>query len=131
MLKKFNESTIEMPVTDFAFSILDKVSQGSFTKWSIVYDISNKKIHFKTESHATIKTFEFAAFDFACGQPAKMFNINQDLTGEVSRNFTLPDKKIKRQIMDQVVAESSSRIQITKKEKEELLVFEEGISCSN
>ncbi len=130
MLKKFNESIIEMPVTDFAFSILDNVSQGSFTKWSIVYDISNKKVHFKTESHASIKTVEFAAFDFACGQPAKMFNMNQDIKGEVSRNFTLPDKKIKRQIMDQVVAESSSRIQITKKEKEELLVFEEGISCS-
>jgi choloylglycine hydrolase len=130
MVKKFNESDMDMPVTDFAFSILDKVSQGSYTKWSIVYDISNKKIQFKTADNTTIKTVEFAAFDFACNQPAKMFNMNQDLKGDVSRSFTLPDKKLKRQIMDQVVAEGSSLIDITKKEKEELLAFEEGISCS-
>ena len=130
MVKKFNESTIDVPIADFAFSILDKVSQGSYTKWSIVYDISNKKIHFKTEDNTSIKTIDFAAFNFVCGQPAKMFNMNQDMKGEVSRNFTLPDKRIKRQVMDQAVTESSSRVGITTKEKEELLVFEDGISCS-
>lgn len=130
MVKKFNESTIDVPIADFAFSILDKVSQGSYTKWSIVYDISNKKIHFKTADNTSIKTIDFAAFNFVCGQPAKMFNMNQDMKGEVSRNFTLPDKRIKRQVMDQAVTESSSRVGITTKEKEELLVFEDGISCS-
>ena len=129
MVKKFNESNIDMPITDFAFSILDKVSQGSFTKWSIVYDISNKKIYFKTEANKEIKTVQFSAFDFTCLQPAKMLNMNQDINGDVSNRFILPDKKLKRQIMHQVVAESSSRIDITKKEEEELLVFEEGIGC--
>ena len=55
--------------------------------------------------------------------------MNQDLKGDVSRNFTLSDKKVKRQIMDRAVAESSSMVAITTMEKEELLVFEEGISC--
>ena len=129
MVKKFNETNIDMPITDFAFSILDKVAQGSFTKWSIVYDISNKKIYFKTEANKEIKTVQFSAFDLSCLQPAKMFNMNQDGKGEVSQYFTLPDKKLKRQIMRQVVTESSSRVDITKKEEEELLVFEEGIGC--
>lgn len=129
MVKKFNETNIDMPITDFAFSILDKVAQGSFTRWSIVYDISNKKIHFKTEANKEIKSVDFAVFDFTCNLPSKMLNMNQDLKGDVSRNFTLPDKKLKRQIMDQVVLESSSRISITNKEEEELLAFEEGIDC--
>lgn len=120
-----------MPITEYAFSILNKVSQGSFTKWSIVYDISNKAIHFKTADYKEIKTVYFSSFDLACTQPAKMFNMNQVGKGDISKHFTLPDKKLKQQIMKQVVAESSSRISITKKEEEELLHFEEGVSCKH
>ena len=130
MVKKFNETNMDMPVTDFAFSILDKVAQGSFTRWSIVYDISNKKIHFKTDANKEVKTIQFTVFDFACNLPYKMLIMNQDLKGDVSRNFILPEKKLKRKIMGQVVAESSSRVIITKKEEEELLAFEEGIDCA-
>lgn len=129
MVKTFNETDSMMPVADFAFSILDKVSQGNFTKWSIVYDISNKKIQFKTEANKSIKTVAFAAFDLACARPYKMFNMNQDGTGDVSSRFIVADKKVKAQIMAQVVAESSSRIAISKKEEEELLSYEDGVTC--
>jgi choloylglycine hydrolase len=129
MVKKFNETDSIMPVSDFAFSILDKVSQGSFTKWSIVYDISNKKIQFKTEANKTIKTVSFSAFDLACNKPYKMFNMNQDGAGDVSSRFIVADKKIKAQIMAQVAAESSSRIAMSKKEEEELLSYEESVTC--
>jgi penicillin V acylase-like amidase (Ntn superfamily) len=129
MVKKFNETNIDMPVTDFAFSILDKVSQGSFTKWSIVYDITNKKIQFQTEANKTIKTVSFAAFNLDCNKPYKMFNMNQDGTGDVSSRFIIADKKLKKDIMDQVATESSSRIAMSKKEEEELLNYEESVSC--
>jgi len=131
MVKRFNESDINMPVTDFAFSILDKVSQGNFTKWSIVYDISNKKIHFRTDTNKEIKTIQFSVFDFACRKPSKMFNMNQEGGGDVSKRFILPDKKIKKEIMIQVVAESSSRVNISKKQQEDMLNFEDGVSCKN
>jgi choloylglycine hydrolase len=129
MVNKFNETNMNVPVTDFAFSILDKVSQGSYTKWSIVYDISNKKIHFKTEANRTVKTISFASFDFACSKPYKMFNMNQDGNGDVSSRFTEANKKIKAQVISQAVSESSSRVAISKKEEEQLLSYEEGVSC--
>ncbi len=129
MVKKFNETNIDMPVTDFSFSILDKVAQGSYTKWSIVYDISNKKIYFKTTANKDIKNFPFSAFDFACNKPAKMFNMNQDAAGDISGRFILPDKRLKQQVLNQAVTESSDRVSISKKEEEELLGFENGISC--
>jgi penicillin V acylase-like amidase (Ntn superfamily) len=129
MVKKFNESGTSMPITDFAFSILDKVAQGSFTKWSIVYDITNRKIHFKTEANKEIKEIQFSLFDLACNQPAKMFNMNQSMNGDVSRRFILPDKKLKKEIMNRVVTESSSRVSITKEEEERLLTYEDGVSC--
>jgi choloylglycine hydrolase len=129
MVKKFNETNMDVPLTDFAFSILDKVAQGSYTKWSIVYDISNKKIHFKTDANRDIKTIRFADFDLACNKPARMFNMNQDGKGDISKQFILPDKKIKQQILHRAVTESSSHVTISKKEEEELLGFEAGVSC--
>jgi len=129
MLQQFNTSDVNIPVIDFAFSILDKVAQGSFTRWSIVYDISNSVIHFKTEDNKHVKTIRFAAFDLACSQPAKMFHMNQEGRGDVSARFILSDKKLKKQVMSQVVTESSSRVPISKKEEEELLNFENGVTC--
>jgi penicillin V acylase-like amidase (Ntn superfamily) len=129
MVKKFNETKMDVPVTDFAFSILDKVAQVNYTKWSIVYDISNKKIHFKTDSNRDIKTIEFSVFDFACNKPATMFNMNQDGKGDISKKFILSDKKIKQQVLHQAVTESRSHVTISKKEEAELLDFETGVSC--
>jgi choloylglycine hydrolase len=130
MVKKYTENKLDIPVTDYAFSILDKVAQGNFTKWSIVYDISNKKIYFKTASNKEIKQVQFSAFDLACNKPAKMFNMNQEGSGDISSRFILPDKKIKEQVLHQAVTESSDRVNITKKEEESLLGFEDGIKCN-
>ncbi len=129
MVKKINESNINVPLTDYAFSILDQVAQGTFTKWSIVYDITNRTIHFKTETNRDIKTVRFGAFDFACTQQSKMFNMNQDAAGDISKRFINPDKKLKQQILELVITESRSRINITKQEEEQLLHFEDGVSC--
>jgi penicillin V acylase-like amidase (Ntn superfamily) len=129
MVKKYTSSNIAIPVTEYAFSILDKVAQGSYTKWSIVYDISNKKIWFKTADNKGIKTFDFTAFDLSCKQPSKMFNMNQAGNGDISKQFTLSDKKIKQQVLHQAVTESSQYVTITKKEEEELLTFEDGVAC--
>jgi len=129
MVKKYTTTKINMPVTDYAFSILDKVAQGDFTKWSIVYDISNETIYFKTANHTNIKSFSFAQFDFSCKQPSKMFNMNQAGKGDISKQFILSNKKIKQEVLHQAVAESSQYVTISKKEEEELLGFEEGVTC--
>jgi len=129
MVKNIQDNNIDMPVTDYAFSILDKVAQGSYTKWSIVYDISNKKIYFKTDANNKIKNFHFAAFKFNCNTGAKMYNMNQDAAGDIGKHFISPDKKIKEEVMKQVIAEGSSRVPISKQEEETLLNFEYGTTC--
>ncbi|HAO47132.1 MAG TPA: hypothetical protein DCQ97_09415 [Chitinophagaceae bacterium] len=129
MVKRYQENKVSLPLTDYAFSILDEVSQGSFTKWSIVYDISNKKILFKTEANRSVKSVDFSAFDFTCSLPSKMFNMNQGGKGNISTLFILPDKRIRQQVMQQAVTESAGRVHITTKEQEDLLNFEYGVKC--
>lgn len=129
MVKKFRETDIKVPITDYAFTILDKVSQGNFTKWSIVYDITSKEIHFRTDANRDIKKIRFAAFEFACSKSPKMFNMNQDLKGDISNLFTKTDTRLKEKLIDQAIVESSSRVEITPAEKKQLLTYENTVTC--
>ncbi len=131
MVNKINRLETTASLTDYAFSILDKVAQGNFTKWSIVYDITNRTIHFRTNSNRDIKYVRFTAFDFSCSQSSRMYNMNQDEKADISKHFTLPDKKLKQQIIEMVVDESKSRVNITKDEQYQLLHFEDAVKCNN
>ena len=47
MVQQYRGSDVKKPILDYSFDILQNVSQGTFTKWSIVYDVTNKKIYYK------------------------------------------------------------------------------------
>ena len=119
----------KLPLQDYAFSILDKVSQGDFTKWSIVYDISDKKVYFKTADFQSVKSFALNAFNFNCNATAKMFNINQVGEGDIATRFTLPDKALKLSVLEKAIRESKEYVSISDTEKKMLLDFSETIKC--
>lgn len=129
MIEEIDAKSTSMSLTAYAFSILDKVSQGDFTKWSIVYDITEKEIYFKTEGYQQVKFFEMKEFDFSCSKSCRMFNMNQAGTGDVSANFIMPDKKIKNKIFEEAMDESSSQISFSTKERKEILTYDETIHC--
>jgi penicillin V acylase-like amidase (Ntn superfamily) len=129
MIQQFKAKNISMPLTDYAFNILHKVSQGDYTKWSIVYDISNKEIRFKTQSNKDMKIIRLNGLDFSCTSPAKMYNMNQQGAGDITASFILPDKELKRNVLARAVAESSKYVTITDEEREGMLNYEEAIRC--
>jgi penicillin V acylase-like amidase (Ntn superfamily) len=73
------------PVTN-AFSILEQVSQGHGTQWSIVYDPSGGQIWYKSCQNPTIKKLDFFAFDYSCESDEIYADIDDDLTGK--KDFT-------------------------------------------
>ena len=73
------------PIVDYSFDILDKVAlDGS---WSIVYDIENMSIHFKTASNKNIKTINFSDFDFECKNQTLVYNLQKENKGQISSYF--------------------------------------------
>lgn len=76
-------------VIDYSFTILDKVAlDGS---WSIVYDIKNMEIHFKTASDKTIRKIRFNDFDFNCSEMSKLYDLkrkDKDYINSYFVNFT-------------------------------------------
>ena len=57
------------------------------TLWSIVYDIPNRTIHFKTQKNDKLRYVNLASCDFSCTTPVKVLDVNADLSGDVSNRF--------------------------------------------
>lgn len=74
----------KIPAVNYSFDILSKISQGQ-TQWSIVYDLNNLKVLFRTKEADKIKSLSFQNLDFACSTPAKTFDVNSDNVGNISQ----------------------------------------------
>jgi len=71
----------------YAFATLDQVAQGSFTQWSIVYEIDRLRVHFRTRDHRPLRTLSLAALDFACGHPVQALRLDAKVQGDVARDL--------------------------------------------
>lgn len=130
MVKQFEENKISASLTDHAFDILNKVAQGDHTKWSIVYDLKNKVIRFKTRDFNSIKLVRFSAFDFSCSIGSKAFNMNQTGKDDVSTSFILFNKELNREIVEKACLESSLEVQISPKSRNDLVDYFSTVICN-
>ncbi len=74
-----------------AFATLDRVRNGSYTKWNIVYDTGAMQVHFRSLNHDTIKRVDlgklFSDKERTCRTPVKMLDLNIDRAGDVTSAF--------------------------------------------
>jgi choloylglycine hydrolase len=68
---------------DDAFATL-RAASSSATQWSIVFDIPNRQLHFRTKSNGAVRWLGFAALDFSCATAAQMMDIHEERSGDVS-----------------------------------------------
>jgi choloylglycine hydrolase len=129
MIQQLNAGNSNKPLTDYAFDILGRVSQGSFTKWSIVYDITNKTIQFKTNRFQQIKTVSFSSIDFTCTAKAKAWDMNQSTTGKIENLFQDFTPEINKKIIETAAKESEERVYISPQNRERLWQYASGIKC--
>lgn len=125
----FQQSDISTPVVDYSFSILDAVAQGSHTKWSIVYDITNKKIHFKTLDFPVVKNIAFSAFNFSCSAPAKAWDMNQAGTGNVVASFIDFSLDLNNKLVNRSFDESSSQFTVGEQDRRETWQYAGKMTC--
>lgn len=74
-------------ITDHAFGTLKIVSQGEYTMWSIVYDVKNRSIRFRTKVSPAIKSLDFKAFDFSGATPCRVLDIDTKKPGDAAPAF--------------------------------------------
>lgn len=129
MVQQYAKTDTKKPIIDYSFDILNNVSQGSFTKWSIVYDITNKKVHFKTQAHQQLKTFDLAAFNFSCTSKPLAFNMNQNAGGNINKLFTSYSNDVNSKALKQAFRESKGEVNIDEHLQEAAADLAEKVRC--
>jgi penicillin V acylase-like amidase (Ntn superfamily) len=80
---------------DYSFEILNTVKLDG--AWSIVYDINNMQIHFKTSTNKVIRNINILSFDFACQTTHKVYDLRSNHIGEITPLFVPYSTKLNEQ----------------------------------
>ena len=72
--------------SDYGFKILKNLERG-LTQWSIVIDVNQGRVYFRTSVGRKIKYFDMARLDLSSDTPVKMLDVNADLRGDVFDYF--------------------------------------------
>ena len=110
---------IQKHLIDYAFDILNEVAQGTVeeidgvsirsmagTEWSIVYDIKNLRVYFRTFDNKKIRYIDMSSFDFSCKTPVKVLDIQEDFSEDVSSKFINYTNKINREFIRKTLRDS-------------------------
>ena len=112
MLQQYQQSNSNQAPVDYAFKMLNNIGQGSYTKWSIVYDITHKEVHFITSDHNQRKRVWLNELDFGCNSTPAFFDLSSSKSGSLFRHFRPLTATENRKILYQSARESSSQIMI-------------------
>jgi penicillin V acylase-like amidase (Ntn superfamily) len=129
MVQSYKKTNVNKPIVDYSFDILNKVSAGMGTKWSIVYDITNKKVYFKTNENRAVRSFAVASFDYSCSSKPLAYNIRQSEIGEITKNFRLYSGSNNKAMVKQAFRESSG-INIKEALQDAVAGFPETVRCA-
>ena len=143
-VKKVNDDV------DYSFKILQSVSEGHNTKWSIVYDIKNLKIYFKIfetptltktqivylkkEGFAKIKVVDLNEIDFSNSSPCQVMNLELDKKGLVNSYFQKYTTSINKKYISKAFDyfwRLGVPIHISDKELNYLAKYPESFKCIN
>lgn len=72
---------------DYTYKILDTLFVSEVADWSVVFDVKNRRVHFKTSLNRAVKHFAFDTFDFSNAGPVMTLNIDIQAGGDVARQF--------------------------------------------
>jgi choloylglycine hydrolase len=123
-----NAMALSKPSLEQTFDYLGRVASNS-TRWSIVYDNRGMKIHLRTESNARVRTIDVAKFDFSCKTPVMALNINDNLAGDVTRNFQNYDPETNTQLVKTSNRKLGSRFRLPDQVLEFLGKYPQQCKC--
>ena len=114
---------------DYAFSILRAVAQQNFTKWSIVYDITNRSVRFVTSESTHEKKIDLKALDFACSANPMTADMNEKIEGSINNSFSPFSSAANRKMLMRAFDESRSQISISLQNQEAMADLASRVRC--
>lgn len=133
--KDFDKKPLsDQQAVTYAFAVLSDVAQknrtDTFTQWSIVYDQKRSRIYFRTLQSQQIKSVDTKSFDYSCGTPLKMFDMNAKESGDVTAKFTDYTRKANRDLIERSFNGTSFLKDVTTMERFFMASYPESFKCS-
>ena len=130
MVRNYDPKTSKSAIA-YAFDILRNVAQGMRTQWSIVYDVENLRIYFRTRRNQEIRQVDLNSFDFSCITPVKVLDINAELSGDVTDSFVDYTQQINRNLIRNVFRKSSFLTDVPEESLDKLARYPESTACTH
>ncbi len=129
MIQQYQADNIKEDVVDYAFNILNKVAQKDYTKWSIVYDITNKQVHFIANGLNQRKSLALRDFNFTCNNPALAFSLFDSKSGAIASSFSPLSFEQNKTLIEKSAQESKSQVEISEKSQTRAAAYFRQVSC--
>ena len=130
MIKEFKQKDSKQSLIDFSFDVLQNVAQPGWTKWSIVYDVTNKRVHFRTAGFTSIKSVAFNDFNFDCSSSSVALDMNQPLQGKVAKQFKPFTNEDNKKLLNKSAEESKSQVTISEADRARQVEYASAIRCN-
>lgn len=118
------------PVASPCYYVLDILTEtvvAPHTKWSIVFDIGQRGVLYRTSASPSLKQFSLDDFDFSCESPAMMLDVNAALDGCVGTRFQPFDHDGNLEVFKAFCERWD--IEVSDADAEEFMLFLESFPC--
>ena len=82
LISNYDSKNTNLNIIDYGFNILTEVASPTRTQWSVIYDIINKKIVFKSLQNKELRTISMNDFDFSCSNNIRLLDIQKSTSQE-------------------------------------------------
>lgn len=83
-------------VVEYGMMMLDQIKVNDVPEWSILFDVKQMKVHFKTRLNPELKSFSMNEIDFSNHTPTQIMNMDYTKRGDVKEVFeTFTNSKMK------------------------------------
>jgi len=128
MVKEFDESK-SGDIIDYSFNILDTVSQGEYTFWSIVYDIANMKIHYKTYGNRETRVISLEDFNFSCELPVLITDIENNIDS-IEEDFVVYNTNLNRELIENTFSHVEFLKNVPPEARDAIARYPESLICN-
>lgn len=101
MLKNYDPAKSES-IIDYGFDILNQMERGG-TQWSVILDLKQGDVYFKTSIVNEIRRFSLNSFDLSNGTPRKLIDIDYNYEGDVKEKFADYSPVVNRTLVNKAI----------------------------
>jgi hypothetical protein len=95
-----------------------------------IYDLKRGKIYFRTLQNPQIRIVDTRSFDYSCGTPVKIFDMNANEAGDVTAKFGGYTRRANRELIDRSFSGTSFLKDIPPRARCMIAAYPESFTCA-